>query len=157
MYTGEMWYWESTQPLFFQHLTLMLSHDAPAWSLFLWLMNGPGNVKLSLPSTIISHIADINSFLPLVLSLFLFSSSIPDGDDEESPACEHRPSPRRLVSVHVLRLFCQPGPAGLAVQLPACNRRVRGAYLWWVSLVNNTRYPQAGISHAFRIWPSFGY
>lgn len=77
-----------------------------------------------------------------MLSLFIFSSSIPDGDDEESPACEHRPSPRRLVSVHVLRLFCQPSPAGLAVQLPACNRRVCGAYLWWVSLVNNTRYPQ---------------
>ncbi len=77
-----------------------------------------------------------------MLSLFIFSSSIPDGDDEESPHVNIDHLHRRLVSVHVLRLFCQPSPAGLAVQLPACNRRVCGAYLWWVSLVNNTRYPQ---------------
>lgn len=59
-------------------------------------------------------------------------SSIPDGDDEESPSRQHRPPPRRLVPVYVLRLLREPSSAGLPVQLSARYRGVRGAYLRWV-------------------------
>lgn len=70
----------------------------------------------------------------LIFPLFLTYSAVSDGDDAQPPACEHWPSARGLVPVHLLWLLRQPGPIGLPVQLPACHWGVCCAHLRWVRL-----------------------